>query len=184
SQKLDGLDNNDGILLIATTNHLERLDNSVANRPSRFDRKYLFDDPDEVERRLYCQYWQNKLKNNHKIPFPDSLVDEVAEQSDTLSFAYIKEAFVSTLVLMAGDPELDFAATLKAQVKELKDQVRDHPPSVAVKDMSVPPADIGGPSEMTSTRELLQKLMGGDVPRGMSSKSILPSANIGLRRWI
>ncbi|PVF94770.1 P-loop containing nucleoside triphosphate hydrolase protein [Serendipita vermifera] len=182
--QLDGLDNNDGILLIATTNHLERLDNSVANRPSRFDRKYLFDDPDEEERRLYCKYWQNKLRNNSKIPFPDSLVDEVAEQSDGLSFAYIKEAFVSTLVLMAGDAELDFAKTLKAQVKELKDQVRDHPPSVAVKNTSPPPADIGGPSEMTSTRELLQKLMGGDVPRGMSSKSIFPSANIGLRRWM
>jgi transitional endoplasmic reticulum ATPase len=64
----------------------------VSNRPSRFDRKYLFDDPDEVERKLYCQYWQNKLKKNNKISFPDSLVDEVAEQSDGLSFAYIKEA--------------------------------------------------------------------------------------------
>jgi transitional endoplasmic reticulum ATPase len=64
----------------------------VANRPSRFDRKYLFDDPDKEERKLYSIYWQNKLKNNPKVSFPDSLVDEIAEKSDGLSFAYIKEA--------------------------------------------------------------------------------------------
>jgi transitional endoplasmic reticulum ATPase len=90
--KMDGVDNNDGILLIATTNHLDRLDNSVKNRPSRFDRKYLFDDPDEEERRLYCGYWQKKLASNQKVSFPDSLADEIANKSDGLSFAYLKEA--------------------------------------------------------------------------------------------
>jgi transitional endoplasmic reticulum ATPase len=97
---LDGLDNNDGILLIATTNHLDRLDNSVANRPSRFDRKYLFDDPDEEERMLYCKYWQKKLENNKKVSFPDTLVHEVAKKSGGLSFAYIKEAlYVRTFII-------------------------------------------------------------------------------------
>lgn len=78
--------------MIATTNHLERLDGSVANRPSRFDRKYLFDDPNEEERRLYCVYWQKKLASNKRVDFPDSLVDEAAKKADGLSFAYIKEA--------------------------------------------------------------------------------------------
>ena len=93
---MDGLDNNDGILLIATTNHLDRLDNSVKNRPSRFDRKYLFDDPDEMERRLYCGYWQRKLAYNKRVLFPDSLADEIAKKSDGLSFAYLKEALYVT----------------------------------------------------------------------------------------
>jgi hypothetical protein len=84
---------------------------------------------------------------------------------------------------MAGDSELEFGETLKAQVKELKDQVRDHPPSIAATNTS-PHVEVGTPSEMASTRELLQKLMGGNVPRGMSSKSIFPSANTGLRRWM
>jgi transitional endoplasmic reticulum ATPase len=37
--QLDGLENNDGLLVIATTNHFDRLDAGLANRPSRFDRK-------------------------------------------------------------------------------------------------------------------------------------------------
>ena len=52
----------------------------------------LFDNPDTDERVLYCQYWQNKLKSNKDISFPDSLVDEVVKQTTKFSFAYLKEA--------------------------------------------------------------------------------------------
>jgi transitional endoplasmic reticulum ATPase len=199
---LDGLDNNDGILLIGTTNHLDRLDNSVKNRPSRFDRKYLFDDPDESERRLYCGYWQKKLAHNSKVSFPDSLADEIAKNSDGLSFAYLKEALcvsfhivlhlsrvvrsVSTLVLLATQDGIDFARTLKAQVKELRDQVREHPENM----MNIPPETSSIPvrceasRELAATRELLQRLSAPEIPRGLSTTAIMPSANIGLRRWI
>jgi len=54
--EVDGLESNDGILMIGSTNHLERLDPGIAKRPSRFDRKYLFDDPNEGERELYAEY--------------------------------------------------------------------------------------------------------------------------------
>jgi SpoVK/Ycf46/Vps4 family AAA+-type ATPase len=37
--QLDGLESNDGLLVIATTNHFDRLDAGLSNRPSRFDRK-------------------------------------------------------------------------------------------------------------------------------------------------
>lgn len=37
--QVDGLANNDGLLIIGTTNHLERIDPALRNRPSRFDRK-------------------------------------------------------------------------------------------------------------------------------------------------
>ena len=37
--QLDGLENNDGLLVIGTTNHFERLDPAITKRPSRFDRK-------------------------------------------------------------------------------------------------------------------------------------------------
>lgn len=40
--EVDGLENNNGILMVASTNYLNRLDPGLANRPSRFDRKYLF----------------------------------------------------------------------------------------------------------------------------------------------
>lgn len=37
--QLDGLEGNDGLLIIGTTNHFERLDPGLSTRPSRFDRK-------------------------------------------------------------------------------------------------------------------------------------------------
>ena len=37
--ELDGLEGNQGLLVIATTNHFDRLDPGLSNRPSRFDRK-------------------------------------------------------------------------------------------------------------------------------------------------
>ncbi|KAG8789453.1 hypothetical protein FRC15_008310 [Serendipita sp. 397] len=183
--QMDGLENNDGILLIGTTNHIDRLDNSVANRPSRFDRKYLFDDPDEEERRLYCSYWQQKLKNNNRAPFPDDLADEVAKTSDGFSFAYLKEAFVSTLILMAGDEKLVFADALRAQVKELKDQIRQRPPQVQIQQSMVLLDAPGVSSELGALREFLQRFAGGnETPRGLSTKTTVPSASMGLRRWI
>ena len=37
--QIDGLVGNDGLLVLTTTNHAERLDPSLSERPSRFDRK-------------------------------------------------------------------------------------------------------------------------------------------------
>ncbi|KAJ7228492.1 P-loop containing nucleoside triphosphate hydrolase protein [Mycena pura] len=124
--QLDGLQGNDGLLVIGTTNHFERLDPGLSSRPSRFDRKYLFDDPNREERALYAKYWQEKLKSNKEIDFPDSLVDEVAEQTSDFSFAYLKEAFVSSLVTLAGwegDGKPTFASALLGQIKILRKQL-------------------------------------------------------------
>ncbi|KAF9464375.1 P-loop containing nucleoside triphosphate hydrolase protein [Collybia nuda] len=124
--QVDGLEGNDGLLIIGTTNHFDRLDPGLSTRPSRFDRKYKFDDPDREERALYAKYWQNKLKDNKKISFPDHLVNEIAEATERFSFAYLKEAFVSSLVILAGyegDDKPTFATMLKEQIKMLRKQL-------------------------------------------------------------
>ena len=51
-----------------------------------------FPNPSRDERRQYAIYWQKKLSSNHEIDFPDSLLDEVADQTDKFFFAYLKEA--------------------------------------------------------------------------------------------
>jgi SpoVK/Ycf46/Vps4 family AAA+-type ATPase len=48
--ELDGFSANTGICVVATTNYPERLDASILERPSRFDRKYPFDSPQIPER--------------------------------------------------------------------------------------------------------------------------------------
>ncbi|EHA57795.1 ATP-dependent Zn protease [Pyricularia oryzae 70-15] len=99
--EVDGLKNNDGIFMIGSTNHLERLDPGISKRPSRFDRKYLFPNPSRDQRVAYCHFWQGKLADNKDIEFPDSLCGAVADKTDKFSFAYIQEAFVASLLAIA-----------------------------------------------------------------------------------
>ena len=99
--EVDGLSKNDGIFMVGSTNHLELLDPGISKRPSRFDRKYLFPNPSEIQRERYCHYWQGKLKNNKEIAFPDLLCKEIAKITGGFSFAYIQEAFVAALLVIA-----------------------------------------------------------------------------------
>jgi len=99
--EVDGLESNDGILMIGSTNHLDRLDPGIAKRPSRFDRKYYFPLPVFKERVTYCEYWRQKLADNDDLDFPQELKVPIAELTDGFSFAYLKEAFVGSLLLIA-----------------------------------------------------------------------------------
>ncbi|KAL8792193.1 MAG: hypothetical protein Q9195_005215 [Heterodermia aff. obscurata] len=102
--EVDGLENNDGIFMVASTNHLDQLDAGLSSRPSRFDRKYLFPLPSEGERNLYCQYWRERLKKKKvEIEFPKKICPAVALITDGFSFAYMQEAFVATLLAIAQE---------------------------------------------------------------------------------
>ena len=105
--EVDGLLNNDGILMVGSTNHLERLDPGISKRPSRFDRKYLFPDPDFDQRMQYCEFWRQKLADNEEIEFPVKLNKAIASITKGFSFAYMQEAFVAALleIAKAGDDE-------------------------------------------------------------------------------
>lgn len=103
--EVDGLENNNGIMMIATTNHLDKLDGGLAKRPSRFDRKYLFPAPNREERILYCDYWRGKLRYNKKIDFPEKLSPAIADITQDFTFAYMKEAFVASLLALARREE-------------------------------------------------------------------------------
>ncbi|OAA81191.1 ATP-dependent Zn protease [Akanthomyces lecanii RCEF 1005] len=99
--EVDGLQSNDGIFMIGSTNHLDRLDPGIAKRPSRFDRKYFFPNPNLKERIAYCHFWQSKLASNKSIEFPDKLCEAIAKITDDFSFAYMQEAFVAALLAIA-----------------------------------------------------------------------------------
>ena len=138
--EVDGLENNDGLFMVASTNHLDQLDPGLSSRPSRFDRKYLFPLPSEQERVLYCEYWREKLKSKPGIKFPKKLSRAIAGITEDFSFAYLKEAFVATLLVIAGRRSEDGARgggddeggdlddyelwrEMKKQVKQLRDDM-------------------------------------------------------------
>ncbi len=140
---VDGVSENEGILMVGSTNHLEQLDEGISKRPSRFDRKYEFGLPDQDMRRRYCEFWQGKLSADSKarstnkevegdndqgeIDFPDVLVDKIANITGGFSFAYMQEAFVSTLLIIAGRAEEGdatysiLARTAEADVEDVRE---------------------------------------------------------------
>ena len=93
--------------MVASTNHLDQLDPGLSSRPSRFDRKYLFPLPSTEERVLYCDYWRAKLASKPSIKFPKKLCPAIAGITQDFSFAYLKEAFVATLLTIAGNRSED-----------------------------------------------------------------------------
>lgn len=101
--EVDGLESNNGIYMLGTTNHLDRLDPSLSQRPSRFDRKIPFTEPPKHERAMYAKSWKQKLTNISDAEFPESLCEEIAEATDGFSFAYLKELFVATFLGIARE---------------------------------------------------------------------------------
>jgi transitional endoplasmic reticulum ATPase len=119
--ELDGLENNNGIMIIATTNHLDKLDPGLSKRPSRFDRKYNFPLPSNEERTMYCEFWRQKLKGNKNIVFPKELSPRIAGIMPDFSFAYMKEAFVATLLAIARREEDE----LDDEFEEVRERARN-----------------------------------------------------------
>jgi hypothetical protein len=91
---LDGLEEADGLLTIATSNHPEHIDPALLLRPSRFDRKFEFGLPDVADReRLLIQLGKGKFK--------DTEIKAVVGRSNEFSSAMIREIVVSALTRAA-----------------------------------------------------------------------------------
>jgi ATP-dependent Zn protease len=91
--EMDGFADNSGIVTLATTNHPEKLDPALIERPSRFDRKYLFGLPAIADRRAYIAHWNCSLKP--ALRASEDAVDRIAGRTEGFSFAYLKELFLS-----------------------------------------------------------------------------------------
>jgi hypothetical protein len=98
--ELDGFADNDGVVVIASTNHPEKLDPAILDRPSRFDRKYHFTLPDLPERLAYIRHWNQALQSEMRLA--DSEAAAVAENTSHFSFAFMKELFMSTMMEWIG----------------------------------------------------------------------------------
>ena len=94
--ELDGFQSNTGVIVIATTNHPQKLDSSILDRPSRFDRKYYFQLPAESERLAYVARWNEELQPELRVS--ESGAQRVVGETEGFSFAYMKELFVAATV--------------------------------------------------------------------------------------
>jgi ATP-dependent 26S proteasome regulatory subunit len=120
--ELDGFAANIGIVTLATTNHPERLDPAILDRPSRFDRKYPFDLPELPERKAYIRLWNDSLKPMLRIS--EEEVDKISEVTEGFSFAYLKELFLSSKMRWIANPQQGtMAQVMTEQVDKLREQM-------------------------------------------------------------
>ena len=108
--------------MLATTNHADRLDPAILDRPSRFDRKYYFDLPAEAERSAYIAAWNNELQPELRLS--ETVTLEVIQQTEGFSFAYLKELFLSSMMhwmAMAGGMPMD--KIILGQATQLREQI-------------------------------------------------------------
>lgn len=96
---LDGFGGFDGVVYVATTNYLENIPDRIRNRPSRFDRLFFVDYPNEESRRIYF----NHLSKKDNITIP---VDEWVTKTNGLSYAHLKELFVSHICFETPTDEI------------------------------------------------------------------------------
>ena len=108
--ELDGFASNTGIIVVATTNHPEKLDSAILDRPSRFDRKYHFTLPAPDERRAYIERWNESLEADLRLEA--ETIAELVNLTDSFSFAYLKELFLSALMRWVSEPQTAFATAL------------------------------------------------------------------------
>jgi hypothetical protein len=120
--ELDGFAANAGIATLATTNHPERLDPAILNRPSRFDRKYPFELPGPAERVSYIRLWNDSLQPALRLAEPE--IVELAAAIEGFSFAYVKELFLSASMRWIASPEPGgMPLIMMAQAGALREQM-------------------------------------------------------------
>lgn len=122
--EMDGFRNNDGLLIIATSNHPHKIDEALLRRPSRFDRVYHIGLPDRPER---LAYGLRLLERTAAVPAGTDrqrLAEAVADASEGFTPAFLKEAYLSALLKVAQDGRIDdpaaFCDAAIGQVESLR----------------------------------------------------------------
>jgi hypothetical protein len=129
--EMDGFRNNDGLLIIASSNHPGKIDEALLRRPSRFDRVFHLGPPALMEREVYCLALLARDEMAQRIhPEVDAgrLASETAAQTDGFTPAFLKELFISAALRCAqnGALVLDgrFVLAVREQIGELRAQMR------------------------------------------------------------
>ena len=120
--ELDGFASNTGVVVMATTNHPEKLDPSILDRPSRFDRKFYFELPAPEERLRYARRWNDALQAEMRVD--GRVLEEVVSLTDGFSFAYLKELCVSATMQGINSPApQEMGAVMLERVPRLREQM-------------------------------------------------------------
>jgi len=91
-QLLDGIESKEGVLVIATANDLRKINQNITDRPSRFDRKIEFKNPDKDLTIKYLKKWYKKI-----LTIKDYNTISTQTVNNNFSYAYLKELYFSSI---------------------------------------------------------------------------------------
>lgn len=124
--ELDGFASNRGMLVIATTNHPEKLDPAILRRPSRFDRRIAFDSPDESLREEALTAADARRPEARRIKKKD--LREIVAATEGFSFAFLQELETSATLAWVDAPDVPFATHLRTTAAELRKSITTEDP--------------------------------------------------------
>ena len=117
---LDGVNQIDKAVFLATTNYPERLGARIINRPSRFDKRFRIGHPNAESRRMYFDFI---IGGKTKIDALKIDLDKWVEDTDDFSIAHLKELFTAVVIL--GDSYDEALETLIGMREEVLDSKDD-----------------------------------------------------------
>jgi len=144
---LDGVDSQDGVIVVATANDPTVLDSAILRRPGRFDRVVALPAPDRQLRLRYFSKFNPHLN--------DEALSRAVEDSEGLSFAQLKEAYI-----LAG--QTAFERNTNVTGNDLLEGIRvlrggmalvsDHKPKVGFGESSFQEPEINAPRPLSPRR--------------------------------
>ena len=115
-QCLDGMSSNDGIITIATTNHSEKLDPAIIDRPGRFDRIVEVGLPDLTQRKAI---FDNVLTMMPSKVIASGVINGLAKKTEGLTGAWIREVCQTALIFAITDSREEI------EVEDLEESLKD-----------------------------------------------------------
>lgn len=110
---LDGVDQIERTVFLATTNYPERLGARILNRPSRFDKRFKICHPNAESRLMYFKH----LIGDQKIAELSINLKKWVKDTEKFSIAHLKELFVAVVIL--GDDYKESIETLGSMKEEI-----------------------------------------------------------------
>lgn len=114
---LDGVNQIEKVVFLATTNYPEKLGARIINRPSRFDKRFKIDVPNAESRKIYLEYIIGKeIVSDLQID-----LNLWVKDTEGFSIAHLKELFTAVVIL--GD---SYKSALKSLVSMKEDKLNSY----------------------------------------------------------
>lgn len=108
---LDGVNEVDRVVFLATTNYPGKLGGRIVNRPSRFDKRFKIPFPSAIARKMYLESIMGNQKEHD--------LDQWVKDTKNFSIAHLKELFIAVVIL--GDKYEEAIETLRNMREDIKD---------------------------------------------------------------